>query len=231
MRNFVALSAILLIGALLCSAQSVDSEKAAAINKVAEQFTTRLHQTLDVGAQVDLFAPDVASLYREYPGDFLPFSTPRLAKPVLRSSDDASLRRKLFADWNLTYLTSVFVRTAGPKPDPLKALPPEFAKAAKKSVFLKPFVGLGTEPTLLTADELNQYLAEAEQMIPVLRRSIKPEMVAGAFQNVQATQPGISANSMGFDTTYTIRRDSLLLVMAERQGELKLITLAAPEAY
>jgi hypothetical protein len=204
------------------------ADKNASISKLADRFIDRLHQTLDVGALNEMFAADIASRYREYPGEFLPFSTPRMAKTLLKGSDDAALRRKLMADWNLAYLTSVLLK-AGSNADPAKVFPPDFVKAAKKSNYLKPMIGAGGQVTLVTPTELNEYLAEADQTIPMLRRSVKPETLTTAFRTQGTHTPTLVPYGMGYDAVYTVPRESLLLVVVDGgAGEFKVVSLAAP---
>jgi hypothetical protein len=208
------------------------ADKNASISKLADRFIDRLHQTLDVGALNEMFAADIASRYREYPGEFLPFSTPRMSKTLLKGSDDAALRRKLMADWNLAYLTSVLLKAAS-NADPTKVLPPDFLKVAKKSNYLKPMIGTGGQVTLVTPTELNEYLAEADQTIPMLRRSVKPETLTTAFRTVtQGTHtPTMVPYGMGYDAVYTVPRESLLLVVVDSgAGEFKVVSLAAPSS-
>jgi len=211
------------------SAPPLAVEKAATLNSLADRFVDRLHQTLDVGALDDMFAPEFAARYRDYPGDFNPFPTPRMSKDLLRSSDDAILRRKLVADWNLVYLTTVWLKAHPAQADPLKAFPSDFVKLTKKSANLQAVIGSGREVTLATSQELNQYLGEADQAVAMLRKGMNPDTIAAAFRPVSQAAPGppeAMADVMGYNVAYTVKREAMLLVMAENGSEFKLITLA-----
>jgi hypothetical protein len=209
---------------------SIDAEKMAAIGKMADQFIERLHRSLDFFTLNDMFAPNIGTLYRDYPGEFLPFPTPRMAKTLLMATDGATLNRKLLADWNMVYLSSLLLEAGGPKSDSLKAFPPEFLKLAKKSDYLKPYIKQGVAVTMSTPAELNRYLDEAAQVIPALRRNVKPEMLTLRSVSGQPNLPVLAPPaSMGFNTAYMVRRETLVLVMAEQAGGLKIISLAAPE--
>jgi hypothetical protein len=204
-------------------------EKAATINSLADKFMDRLHQTLDIGTVADMFAPDFAARYRDHPGDFSPFSTPRMATELLLASNDTTLRRKLLADWNLVYLTAVWLKVHPAHPDPLKAMPPDFAKLAKKSANLQAVIGLSREATLASMEELNQYLGEADQAVAALRKSINADTLNAALHPASLEAPGSPETSwdvMGYNVVYTVKREAMLLVMADSGSELKLVTLA-----
>jgi hypothetical protein len=234
-RNLAIVLIIFVVLGVVCygSAQDVGtipSDKAAAMGKVADQFIDRLHQSLDIFAMNDLLVPNIGTLYRDYPGEFLPFSTPRITKALLKATDGATLNRKLLDDWNLVYLTSLLMNS-GVKSDPLKAFPPDFMKVAKKSDYLKPFIKQGSPVTMSTPAELNRYLGEAEQVIPALRQNVKPGMFALHDASVQQYLPTLAPpGSMGYDTVYLVRRESLVLALIEEaDGGFKIISLAAPE--
>ena len=224
---------VVLCAACFGSAQdagALPADKAAAIGKMADQFIERLHQSLDLFTLNDMLAPNIGTLYRNYPGEFLPFQNPRMTKALLVATDGATLNRKLLADWNLIYLTSLLMNSGGTKPDSLKAFPSEFLKLAKKSDYLKPFIKEGSAVTMSTPAELDRYLKEAAQVIPALRQSVKPEMFALRTVADQQYLPILAPpSSMGFDTAYMVRRESLVLVLVEQGDGFQIISLAAPE--
>jgi hypothetical protein len=227
---FAALFAVC-CGVSLCAAQAIAPDDAAAIGKVADQFIERLHQSLDVFSENDLFAPNIGTLYRDFPGDFLAFANPRMAKTLLLATDGATLNSKLLADWNLAYLSSLFMNAGGSRSDPLKTFPAEFVKLAKKSDYLKPFMGLGQPVTMSTRAELNRYLAEADPAISALRHAATPEILPAHSAWPQSYLPTLAPpGSMGFDACYMVRRESLVLVIVDMGGQWKIVTLAAPES-
>jgi hypothetical protein len=227
--------AIFVVLGVACSGSAQDTgvipaDKAAAIGKVADDFISRLHKSLDLFPLNDMLAPNIGTLYRNYPGEFLPFQNPRMTKALLVATDGGTLNRKLLADWNLVYLTSVLMNSGGNKPDSLKAFPSEFLKLARKSEFLKPFIKEGSAVTMSTPAELDRYLKEADQVLPALRQSVKPEMFAlRTVSDKQYLPIPAPPSSMGFDTAYMVQRESLVLVLVEQGDGYQIISLAAPE--
>jgi hypothetical protein len=224
----------MLAGAVFCSAQTngLDAAHVAAIDQAADQFMERLHQTLDFGAQSEMFAANFPALNREYPGEFPPFATPRMSTSLLRVTDDATMRRKLFAEWNLYYWTSLLMKSNPKKKDPAKALPSEFNKAARKSKYLQCFAGGGVM-TLINPEELSGFLAEAEQLGAILKKNVRPELLASEpFQNSTAElrksfgPPRVMPLVMGFEKVYLAARNTFTLVMVEQNNQFKLVTLA-----
>ncbi len=237
-RLFVFL-AMVWLAAGWCAAQlfsqPADPQKAAAADRFADEFMQRLHASLDFAALPPLFVRDCAARHREYPGDFLRFDTPVMSKVMLNQTDDATLQRKLMADWNLEYLTSILLfANENPKLTTAdKILPAQFVKAAKKSLYLKSLAGEAGQVTLVSATELNEYLAEADRWIAVLRREVQPQMLSSpAFRRATEQSgarfgpPRVTYDAMGFDAAYTVARDGLMLVMAEHNGEMRMVTLA-----
>ncbi len=236
LKTFVTL-VVLTVWATVCAGQSgepVTGDRAIALDKVADQFTERLHQSLDVAAVNDMFAPNVAALYRDYPGDFLPFDTPRMSKALLNQTDDSTLRHKLLADYNLHYWASLLrMSIAAAGSDPAKALPADFVKAARKSKYLKSFAGPASPITLTTPQELSEFLAEADQMGALLKRAVTPGLFSSAAYRSAADTlragsggPQMLRDAMGQDVAYSVVRESMILVMIESNGQYKLIALA-----
>jgi hypothetical protein len=177
-----------------------------------------------------MLVPNIGTLYRNYPGEFLPFPNPRMTKALLTATDGATLNRKLLVDWNLVYLTSLLMNSESNKSNLLKAFPPEYLKLAKKSDYLKPYIKQATPVTMSTPAEVNRYLEEADQVLPALRRSVKPEMFTPDTASGKQYLPVLAPpGSMGFATAYMVRRESLVLVMVEEASGFKIISLAAPE--
>jgi len=111
----------------------------------------------------------------------------------------------------------------------LKSLPPDLAKLTKKSLNLQAVVGLARETTLASAEELNQYLGEADQATAILRKSITPETLAAALRPPTVVAPGppeANPDVMGYNLAYTVKRETMLLVMADAGSEIKLVSLA-----
>ncbi len=238
-RRIFVLLVITWLAAAVCSAQlphrTADPDKAAAAEKFADQFIEKLHTTLDLNALTPMFVSDLAARHRDYPGDFLRFDTPLMSKDMLKQTDDATLRRKLMADWNLEYLTSVLLYSnTNPKRTTAdKILPAQFVKAARKSIYLKALAGDPGQVTLAAPAELNEYLNQAERWIGELRREVQPQMLSStAFRDAtrQAAArfgaPRQVFDAMGFESAYTVARDGLMLVMTEQNGEMKMVTLA-----
>ncbi|MFB3814212.1 MAG: hypothetical protein ACE14L_08875 [Terriglobales bacterium] len=234
-KSFVLIG-LLCLGVAVCAAQlasePADPQKAATVDATAEQFIQELHSTLDIGALGQMFAPETAARYRDYPGDFLPFDSPRVSKALLKATDDATLHRKLVADWNLHYLLSVML-VSSPGKDRVKVLPPEFVKLAKKSKHCRSFIGDGGPVTLASDTEMTEYLAEAGQLVAILRQNIKPEMLnSSAYRaasdkaRTQFGPPRQVIDALGYDKVYTVARESVMLVMAETGREMKLVWLA-----
>lgn len=234
------MKAALLLGAMLASAafcqaqvgEPVDSPKAAAIEQLADQFIQRLHQNPDVSAQSELFLPGFAALHRTYPGEFQPFDTPRLSLSLLKATDDATLQRKLLAEWNLHYWKWVLLTSQpAPKGGRPKAMPSEAQKAARKSQYMKCLIDEGSI-TLTSADELAAFLNEADQIGAILKKNVRPEMFGsellrlGAERARSGNAPQSVPRIMGFDRVYTVARESMLLVMVEKDNQLRLVSIA-----
>jgi hypothetical protein len=159
-----------------------------------------------------------------------------MSKALLNQTDNATIRRKLDADRNLFYLSFIFLRTNPDQLDGseqlLKALPPDFVKAAKKSKYLRNFAGVRGHTTLVSPAELTEFLAEADALTAILRKNLKPDMLAApAFVQAAAKAQGEGNVSrlldrMGYDTVYAVGRESLVLVFAEINGQYKLATIA-----
>jgi hypothetical protein len=234
------MKAALLLGAMLASAAfcqvqvgvPVEGPKAAAIEQLADQFVERLHQNPDVGAQNEMFLPGFAGLHRTYPGEFQPFDTPRLSLSLLKATDDATMRRKLLAEWNLHYWRWVLLTSQpAPKGNRPKMLPSDFLKAARKSQYMKCLTGEGST-TLTSPEELAAFLNEADQVGAVLKKNVLPEMFGSEALRLAAekarsgnapqSMPGI----MGFDRVYTVAREAMLLVMVEKDNQLRLLSIA-----
>jgi hypothetical protein len=211
---------------------AITSQEARRIGEAADRFIKRFRETLDFGKVFDeMFVSDAVQRLRS--AGF--FRGINISDQLVQNLDEAALKRIYAAFMSFYYLKAVYDLGVGKDED----VPPEVAAALRASKFhnLLSNEGSGDSPTITTRQELEEYVADLNNIAALYRRHLtsdvfdSPAYKAGLKainkqRTTLQTRDGDESLGVGKGTkVYAVEKDIFTFFFIEENGQMKVLTL------
>jgi hypothetical protein len=211
---------------------AISTQEARRIEEAANRFIKRFRETLDFGKVFDeMFVSDAVQRLRKV-GFFRGIN---IGEQVVQNLDDAALKQTYTAFMSYYYMKAVYDLGVGRDED----VPPEVAAALRASKFhnLISNEGSGDSPTITTRQELEEYIADLNNIASLYRGHVSPNVF-----DSPAYKMGLKAINRSRDTlqtrdgdeslgvkkgtkVYAVDKDIFTLFFIEESGQIKVLAL------
>jgi hypothetical protein len=199
----------------------------------ANRFIKRFRETLDFGLVFDeMFVSDAVQRLRN--AGF--FRGINISERLVQNLDEAALERTYKAFMNYYYLKAAYDLGVGKE----EGAPPEVAAALRASKFhnLLSDEGSGDSPTITTRHELEEYVADLNNIAALYRQQLPQNVFDSATYKTSLKAINKDKHSQvrvrnGYEDfgikegtkVYTLEQDIFIFFLVEENGELKVLTL------
>jgi hypothetical protein len=220
---------------------AMSPQEARHVEEAADRFVRRFRETLDFGVVFDeTFVSDAVQRLRKANYFQNLYLSPQLVEKV----NNSTLERAYKAFMNFYYLKATYdlsIRPlAGNEQSGDPPLPPEITSALKASKHLSVLLdeGSGDAPTVTTRQELEQYVADLNNIAALYRQRLPPNVFTSptykanlkAINKDKRSSVRIRNGYEGFGIrggvkVYEVEQDIFIFFFVKEGGELKVLTL------